>query len=75
MPPSAADLLAAAYGDADRTIDLRRTLHRQPEVGPHLPRTQATVVEVLAELPVEISTGRSSTSVFGVLRGARPGPT
>ena len=33
MPTSAAELLSAAYSDADRTIDLRRRLHRQPEIG------------------------------------------
>jgi hippurate hydrolase len=75
MPTSAADLLAAAYADADRTIDLRRRLHRQPEIGLHLPKTQATVVEALAGLPIDVSTGRSCSSVVGVLRGARPGPT
>ncbi|WP_448624116.1 M20 metallopeptidase family protein [Geodermatophilus sp. URMC 64] len=75
MPTSASDLLAAAYSDADRTIDLRRRLHRQPEIGLHLPRTQAAVVEALADLPIEVTTGRSTSSVVGVLRGARPGPT
>ncbi len=75
MPNSAADLLSAAYSDADRTIDLRRALHRQPEIGLHLPRTQATVLEAFAELPVEVTVGTSTTSVVGVLRGARPGPT
>jgi amidohydrolase len=75
MPISAADLLSAAYNDADRTIDLRRALHRQPEIGLHLPRTQATVLEAFADLPVELTTGKSTTSVVGVLRGARPGPT
>src|ERR671910_764463 len=33
MPTSAADLLSAAYNDADRTIDLRRRLHRHPAAG------------------------------------------
>src|SRR3954452_4949438 len=75
MPTSAADLLAAAYSDADRTIDLRRRLHRRPEIGLQLPETQATVLEALRDLPVEVTTGRSTTSVVGVLRGARPGPT
>src|SRR5947208_9807189 len=75
MPTSSADLLAAAYADADRTIDLRRRLHRQPEIGLQLPRTQATVLESLSDLPVEITTGRSTSSVVGALRGARPGPT
>src|SRR5687768_7973928 len=75
MPISAADLLSAAYNDADRTIDLRRRLHRQPEIGLQLPQTQATVLEAFADLPVEVDTGRTVSSVVGVLRGARPGPT
>jgi hippurate hydrolase len=73
--PTSADLLSAAYNDADRTIDLRRRLHRQPEIGLHLPQTQATVLEAFADLPIEITTGRTTSSVVGVLRGARPGPT
>src|SRR5215213_4972981 len=72
---TAADLVAAARADADRTIDLRRRLHRQPEVGLHLPRTQAAVLEAFADLPIELSTGTSTSSVVGVLRGGRPGPT
>ena len=75
MPISAADLLSAAYNDADRTIDLRRRLHRHPEIGLKLPQTQATVLEALADLPVEVTTGTALSSVVGVLRGARPGPT
>src|SRR3954463_11481333 len=75
MPTSAADLLAAAYADADRTIDLRRRLHRRPEIGLHLPQTQATVLDAFAGLPVEVTTGTSTSSVVGVLHGARPGPT
>ena len=75
MPTSAADLLSAAYNDADRTIALRRRLHREPEIGLHLPRTQEMVLEAFADLPVEITTGRTTTSVVAVLRGARPGPT
>ena len=75
MPTSAADLLSAAYNDADRTIDLRRRLHRHPEIGLHLPRTQELVLGAFADLPVEITTGTSASSVVAVLRGARPGPT
>src|ERR671912_2138775 len=75
MPTTAADLLSAAYNDADRTIDLRRRLHRCPEVGLHLPRTQELVVEAFADLPVELTTGTSTSSVVAVLRGARRGPT
>ena len=75
MRSSAADLLAAARADADRTVDLRRRLHRSPEIGLHLPRTQATVLDELAALPVDVTVGSSTTSVVGVLRGARSGPT
>ncbi|MGY2081696.1 M20 metallopeptidase family protein [Modestobacter sp. SYSU DS0657] len=73
--PADADLLAAARADADRTLDLRRRLHRRPEIGLHLPETQATVVEAFAGLPVELTTGTTTSSVVGVLRGARPGPS
>jgi hippurate hydrolase len=75
MPTTPAELLSAAYEDADRTIELRRRLHRHPEIGLHLPRTQATVLEAFAELPLEVTTGRRTSAVVGVLRGARPGPT
>jgi len=70
-----AELLAAARADADRTVDLRRRLHRRPEIGLQLPRTQAMVLEAFADLPVELTTGTGTSSVVGVLRGARPGPT
>jgi amidohydrolase len=56
-------------------VDLRRTLHREPEVGLHLPKTQQTVLDALGGLPLEITRGRETTSVVGVLRGGRPGPT
>src|SRR5690349_24490316 len=75
MPISASELLSAAFADADRTIDLRRRLHREPEIGLQLPRTQATVLEAFAGLPIELTTGTTTSSVVGVLRGARPGPT
>lgn len=75
MPTTSSDLLAAAQDDADRTIELRRRLHRFPEIGLKLPQTQATVLEALAELPVEVTTGTAVSSVVGVLRGAQPGPT
>ena len=75
MPTSAADLLSAAYADADATIEFRRRLHRFPEIGLQLPRTQAAVLEALSGLPVEVSTGTTTSSVVGVLRGGRPGPT
>jgi amidohydrolase len=51
-------------------------LHRYPEQGLHLPKTQSAVLQALADLPVQVHAGRgSTTSVIGVMEGARPGPT
>ncbi|MEU6476501.1 M20 family metallopeptidase [Streptomyces sp. NPDC047017] len=58
----------------DELVELRRALHREPEVGLRLPRTQRRVLEALRGLPLEVSTGRRLSSVTAVLRGARPGP-
>jgi amidohydrolase len=54
--------------------ELRHALHREPEVGLHLPGTQQRVLGALSGLPLEITTGSALTSVTGVLRGGRPGP-
>ncbi|GAB48573.1 M20 metallopeptidase family protein [Mobilicoccus pelagius] len=54
-------------------VDLRRTLHRDPEVGLHLPRTQKTLLDALEGLPLEITTGGSLTSITALLRGGRRG--
>ncbi|MGH3520044.1 MAG: M20 metallopeptidase family protein [Haloechinothrix sp.] len=56
-------------------VELRRALHREPELGLALPRTQEKVLAALDGLPLEIGLGESLTSVTAVLRGARPGPT
>ncbi|MDX2973193.1 M20 metallopeptidase family protein [Kribbella solani] len=56
-------------------VELRRVLHREPEVGLMLPRTQSVVLDALAGLPLEVTTGQELTSVVAVLRGGQPGPT
>ena len=72
-PPSlytgAMDLLADARALADDLADLRHRLHRQPELGLALPRTQSTVLSALEGLGLEVTTGTTSTSVVAVLRG------
>jgi hippurate hydrolase len=55
-------------------IALRRRVHREPEIGMHLPKTQAAILESLAGLPLEITTGKTLSSVVAVLHGGRPGP-
>ncbi|GAA2383982.1 amidohydrolase [Catellatospora methionotrophica] len=59
---------------ADDLIALRRAVHRRPEIGLHLPQTQDAVLRALDGLPLEITTGRSLSSVVAVLRGGLPGP-
>ena len=56
-------------------VALRRSLHAHPEVGNDLPWTQQRIVDALDGLDLEITLGRSVSSVVAVLRGARPGPT
>ena len=54
---------------------LRRRIHRHPEIGLTLPRTQQTVLEALDGLGLKTRTGQKTTSVVATLEGGRPGPT
>ena len=69
------EILRDARAVLDDTIQLRRRIHRQPEVGLSVPRTQAAVLEALAGLGLEVRTGQRTTSVIARLTGARPGAT
>ena len=53
----------------DGLRDLRRALHRHPEIGLDLPRTQELVLAALDGLAVETTLGSRTTSVTAVLRG------
>ncbi|WP_066297126.1 M20 metallopeptidase family protein [Arthrobacter luteolus] len=55
-------------------VALRRALHREPEVGLHLPKTQERILDALDGLGLEITTGSSLSSVTAVLRGGEDGP-
>jgi amidohydrolase len=66
----APDLLDDARSLHADVTELRHRLHADPEIGLALPRTQEKVLASLAGLPLEISTGVSTTSVTAVLRGA-----
>jgi len=48
---------------------IRRHIHQEPEIGLDLPKTQAKIVAALDGLGLEISTGKSLSSVTAVLRG------
>jgi amidohydrolase len=55
-------------------VHLRRDLHREPELGLELPRTQEKVLAALDGLPLKITEGAKLSSVTAVLRGSAPGP-
>jgi amidohydrolase len=50
-------------------VRFRHELHREPEIGLDLPRTQEKVLANLQDLPLEITLGKSLTSIGAVLRG------
>ena len=68
----ALDALAVSRRIGPELVDLRRRLHRIPELGLHLPDTQAAVLEALTGLDLEVTLGESLSSVVAVLRGRAP---
>src|SRR5262249_54984274 len=70
--PPMAEVLQDAAAMAGDLTGLRRAIHPEPEIGLDLPRTQAKVLAALDGLPLEITTGRSASSVTAVLRGSGP---
>src|SRR5881396_1207717 len=67
------DLLHDARRELPRTVELRRDLHRHPELGNDLPRTQGAVLDALAPLGLEVRTGESLSSVVATLDTGRAG--
>lgn len=68
-------LVTEAEGLLPELVALRRAVHRDPEIGLHLPRTQGRVLDALHGLGLRITTGTAASSVTAVVHGARPGPT
>jgi hippurate hydrolase len=68
-------LLEEARAILPDTIEVRRRIHRRPEIGLDLPLTQAVVVEELRRLGLEPVLGKSLSSVSATIDGGRPGPT
>ncbi len=69
---------AGLLDDAERLlpdlVELRRRIHRQPELGLELPNTQALVLDAVDGLGLAVSTGASVSSVVADLQGG-DGPT
>ena len=75
MSNEAAAVTADAQDLAPELSALRRAVHREPELGLELPRTQEKVLGALDGLGLELTLGERLNSVTAVLRGAKPGPT
>ena len=54
-------------------IELRRALHRTPELGNDLPETRALVIEALSDLDLHIEDSENTSSFVATLKGDSPG--
>jgi amidohydrolase len=75
QPARFTDWLQSSQALHAETIELRRAIHREPELGLKTPKTLAKVKAALAGLPLEFKTGPSTTGLIAILEGARPGRT
>jgi amidohydrolase len=75
VPPPTDSLLDAAQAALPAVIELRRRFHRIPEIGLHLPLTQAMVADELRAIGLEPALGRSVSSVVATIDGTGAGPT
>jgi amidohydrolase len=71
----AAPILAEARALLPEIVEIRRRIHRHPEIGLELPLTQAVIVEELRALGLDPQTGKSVSSVIAWIEGVHPGPT
>jgi amidohydrolase len=56
-------------------VDLRRDIHREPELGLQNPKTLAKIKAALTGLPLEFREGPSTTGLIATLRGPSNGRT
>jgi len=64
----------ALAGIETELIEVRRDLHRHPEVSEQERRTAGVVADRLRRLGLEVRTGVGGHGVVGILRGGKPGP-
>src|SRR5690349_18977159 len=72
MPTSLLEDAARVLPDV---VDLRRRIHRSPELGLELPKTQEQVLDAIDGLGYELRTGDAVSSVVADLAGEGDGPT
>ena len=73
--PALPALLDDARALLPELVEVRRRLHRRPEIGLDLPATQALVVDELEQMGLAPRVGRAVSSATAIIEGARPGPT
>ncbi|WP_044338424.1 M20 metallopeptidase family protein [Rossellomorea aquimaris] len=59
----------------NEVIELRRHLHRHPEVSGEEFETSKTIQEKLSEAGIPFKTGYAKTGVLGIIKGEKPGGT
>jgi amidohydrolase len=68
--------LARTHGDLEpELIEVRRSLHREPELRFEEHRTAQTIEDLLHPLELSVRSGVAGTGLLADLRGERPGPT
>lgn len=72
---STPDFFRQAAAVNDEVVELRRALHRRPEVGLRLPETREAVVAAIRNLPLDIRLDESTSGIVGILDGGLPGPS
>jgi amidohydrolase len=55
-------------------VELRHTIHQNPELGNNEFETAKLIAAHLQELGIEVQTGIAKTGVVGILKGGKPGP-
>ena len=59
----------------DWLVDIRRTIHRHPELGFEEVETSKLISEWLQKFGLEVKRGMAKTGVVGLLKGKKPGRT
>ena len=75
MPVDTASLREEAKDLLTPTVELRRELHRWPELGNELPVTQELVLDALEGLSLDVTVHETTSGIAALLAGDRPGPT
>ena len=67
--PISQSLIEGAHAIADRLTALRRSIHAEPELGLHTPKTRDKIRAALAHLPLDWREGPSTTGLVATLKG------